>query len=300
VNFVHRLLGTLAFGRESLTPADHVRTLTIDGRERSYLIHLPSNLDPNKPAPVVLLLHGAGASGSLMVPFTGMKKKADEAGFIAVYPNSSGIGPFLAFNAGDFVGKLAGSADDVKFVDRLFDDLRTVVNVDPKRIFAAGMSNGGSMCYRLAAELSDRIAAIAAVAGTMAIAEASPHRPVSVLHFHGSEDRVVPFNGHRRRAGRLLKYRSVKETIRIWCEINGCPSTPQVTEFPWTDGARTVVHQMVYGPGKEGSEVVLIVVEGGGHTWPGQRPPIPFIGRSTLDVSANDLMWEFFQRHPMP
>jgi len=299
MDFVHRLLGTLAFGRESLTQADHIRTLTIDGRERSYLIHLPARFDPHTPAPVVLLFHGAGASASLMVPFTGIKKMADEAGFIAVYPNSSGMGPFLAFNAGDFVGKLAGSADDVKFIDRLLDDVRTVVNVDAKRVFAAGMSNGGSMCYRLAAELSDKIAAIAAVAGTMAIKEARPRRPVSVLHFHGSADRVVPFSGHRYKAGRLLNYRSVEETTRIWCEINGCPPTPRITEFPSSDGARTLVRQMVYGPGREDSEVVLVVIEGGGHTWPGQKPPIPLIGKSTLDISANDLMWDFFQRHPM-
>ncbi len=300
MNLVHRLLGTLAFGRGSLSPADYVRTLIVDAQERSYLIHLPSNFDPGKPAPVVLLFHGAGASAALLVPFTGMKKKADEAGFIAVYPNSSGIGPFLAFNAGDFVGRLAGSANDVEFVDRLLDDLRTVVNVDQRRLFAAGMSNGGSMCYRLAAELSDKIAAIAAVAGTMAIEEARPLRPVSVLHFHGSADRVVPFYAHRRRAGKLLNCRFVEETIRVWCEINGCPSTPHITEFPCTDGARTFVRQMIYGPGKEGSEVVLVTIEGGGHTWPGQKPPIPLIGKSTLDISANDLMWEFFQRHPMP
>jgi len=270
----------------------------VDGHERSYLIHLPPNLDPQKQAPVVLLFHGAGASASLMVPFTGMTSKADEAGFIAVYPNSSGIGPFLAFNAGDLVGKLAGSVDDVKFVACLLDDLGNVANVDRRRVFATGMSNGGSMCYRLAAELSDQIAAIAPVAGTMAIDDARPHRPVSVLHFHGRADRVVPYYGHRRRAGKLLNYRSVEETIQLWCDINGCPTTPSVVEFPRRDGAGTVVKQVTYGPGKEGSEVVLVVIEGGGHTWPGQRPPIPLIGKSTLDISANDLMWDFFQRHP--
>jgi polyhydroxybutyrate depolymerase len=299
VALLHRLLGALAFGPGPLSPGDQTRTLIVDGRKRSYLIHLPPNLDPHKPTPVVLLFHGAGASGSLMVPFTGMRKKADDAGFIAVYPNSSGIGPFLAFNAGDFVGKLAGSADDVKFVARLLDDLGGVVNVDRRRIFAAGMSNGGSMCYRLAAELSDRIAAIAPVAGTMAIAEARPQRPVSVFHFHGTVDRVVPFHGPRRGAAKLLKYRSVEETIRIWCEINGCPPTPRVTVFPCTLGTGTIAKQMTYGPGREGSEVVLVEIEGGGHTWPGQKPPIPLIGRSTLDISANDLMWEFFQKHPM-
>ena len=129
MNLVHRLLGTLAFGPESLRTEDQTRTLIVDGRERSYVFHLPPNLDANKPTPVVRLFHGAGASGSLMAPFTGMRKKGEKAKLIAVYPNSIGIGPFLAFNAGDFVGKLAGSADDVKFVACLLDDMGSVANV---------------------------------------------------------------------------------------------------------------------------------------------------------------------------
>ena len=115
-----------------------------------------------------------------------------------------------------------GKADDVKFVGSLLDDLATVVNVDPKRVYATGMSNGGMMCYRLAAELSDRIAAIVPVAGTMAIDEAKPKRPVPVMHFHGTADRIVPFGGPRNGTPKFLTFKSVKETIKIWGEINGC------------------------------------------------------------------------------
>ena len=107
-------------------------------------------------------------------------------------------GIFLTWNSGGFRARMAeGRPDDVTFVAKLLDDLATVVNVDPKRVYATGMSNGGMMCYRLAAELSDRIAAIAPVSGTMAIDDYKPKRPVPVMHFHGTADNIVPFNGPR-------------------------------------------------------------------------------------------------------
>ena len=160
------------------------------------------------------------------------------------------------------------------------------------------MSNGGMMCYRLAAEMSDRIAAIAPVAGTVAVDESKPMRPVPVMHFHGKADNIVPFDGLGTNAPKFLPFKSVEESISIWCEIDGCPDAPTITEFPDTEDDGTTVQQKVW-PGKDGAEVVLIVIEGGGHTWPGQKPPVEFLGESTLDISANDLMWEFFQKHPM-
>jgi polyhydroxybutyrate depolymerase len=281
-------------------PGDHMRKLTVDGRERSYLVHIPPQYDPNKPTPVVLIFHGAGMNAAMTVPFTGMSEKSDEAGFIAVYPNGTGIDPFLTLNAGGRRGELAEhSADDVKYVAHLLDDLVHVVNVDQKRVFATGMSNGGMMCYRLAAELSDRIAAIAPVAGTMAIDEAKPKRPVSVLHFHGTADALVPVDGPGRGTPKFLTFKSVEESIRIWCKINQCPETSVTTCFPNKVDDGTTVKQKTYGPGQDGAEVVLIEIEGGGHTWPGQKPAIGFLGKSTLDISANDLIWQFFQKHPM-
>ena len=163
-------------------------------QKRTYIVHIPKGYDPKKPAPVVLALHGAAMNGSMMVWFTGLNKKSDKAGFIVVYPSGTGTGPFLTWNAGGFKGKMAeGKADDVAFIGKLLDDLGTVVKVDEKRVYACGMSNGGMMCYRLAAELSDRIAAIAPVAGTIAIDESKPKRPVPVIHFHGTKDTFVPF-----------------------------------------------------------------------------------------------------------
>jgi polyhydroxybutyrate depolymerase len=294
------LLFVTAVGADPLSPGDHTRKLTVDGRERSYLVHIPPQYDSKKPTPVVLVFHGAGMNASMTVTFTGMSKKSDEAGFVAVYPNGTGIDPFLTLNAGGRRGILAEhSADDVKYVAHLLDDLASVVNVDKKRVFATGMSNGGMMCYRLAAELSDRIAAIAPVAGTMAIEEAKPKRPVSVIHFHGKADPMVPFGGPGIGTPKFLTFKSVEESIRMWCKINQCPETPTIADLPNKADDGTTVRRKSYGPGKDGAEVVLIEIEGAGHTWPGRKPPIAFIGKSTLDISANDLIWEFFQKHPM-
>jgi polyhydroxybutyrate depolymerase len=119
------------------------------------------------------------------------------------------------------------------------------------------------------------------------------------MHFHGTDDKLVPFKGLGPNGRRFLGIKSVEETIRIWCEVDGCPEAPKVTEFPDKVADGTIVKQRVYGPGKNGSEVVLIEIEGGGHTWPGRKPPFEFLGKSTMDISANDLIWEFFERHPM-
>jgi polyhydroxybutyrate depolymerase len=161
------------------------------------------------------------------------------------------------------------------------------------------MSNGGMMCYRLAAELSDRIAAIAPVAGTMAIDNYNPKRPVSVMHFHGTADKMVPFGGPSGRTPKFLGFKSVEDTIKICAKANGCPEKPGVVTLPDKAGDGTPITKKTYGPGKDGSEVVLFTIEGGGHTWPGQQPPVGFIGKSTKNISANDLIWEFFGKHPM-
>lgn len=282
-----------------LTPGDHRRELVVDGRNRSYLVHVPRQYNHDRPSPVVLAFHGALMNGSMMARFTGLNRKADAANFIVVYPNGTGLGETsLFFNASLPPGP-DGPPDDVAFTSRLLDDLAIVMNVDPQRIFATGLSNGGMMCHRLAAELSGRIAAIAPVGGTLALPEVHPTRPVPVIHFHGTADAIVPMGGPAGRTPATMKFRSVAETIQTWVKANGCPDRPSTTEYADVADDGTTVIRKAYGPGKGGAEVVLVEVMGGGHTWPGQRPMAPFIGRATMDVAANDLLWEFFLKHPM-
>jgi polyhydroxybutyrate depolymerase len=297
-------LGLLALAlltADPLGPGDHFRKLDVDGRERSYFVHLPPQYDAGKPTPIVLAFHGAGTNAPVMALSSGLSVKADDAGFIVVYPNGTGDGNLLlVWNSGGFRGANARNRpDDVAFVEALLDDLATVVNVDPQRVYATGISNGGMMCYRLAAELSDRIAAIAPVSGTMAVDRPRPRRPVAVIHFHGTADKVVPFEGADERTAKFLNFKSVEDTIRIWARLNACPREATTSELLDTADDGCTVTKKVYGPGKEGSEVVLYTIDGGGHTWPGRQWPVPWLGKTTKDISANELIWEFFQAHRM-
>lgn len=280
-----------------LAAGDHIRSLTIDETVRTAIVHVPKKYRPDQPAPLILALHGAAMTGEAMEHFTKLNVTSEDKGFIVVYPDGTGKKPLLTWNAGSFANGVGSQADDLGFLNQLLDDVETVVNVDKKRVYACGMSNGGMMCYRLAAELSRRIAAIAPVAGTMAIGDARPSRPISVIHFHGTADALVPYEAESGKSHFWLKTRSVADSINAWRTLNGCLNqSPRVDVLSAPDDELEVVRS-VYGPGTDNTEVVLIKIVGGGHTWPGELPPVKFLGKSSLSVSANELMWAFFEKH---
>ena len=282
-----------------LSPGDHVRKLVIGEQKRTYIVHVPEGYDSKTPTPVVLALHGAGMNGSMMVWFTGLNQTSDAKGFIVVYPSGTGPGPLCTWNAGGLIGRFNdGRVDDVAFIGTLLDELTTLVNVDEKRIYACGMSNGGMMCYRLAIEMSDRIAAFAAVAGTMATDIREPKRPVSIIHFHGTKDDIVPYGTPFSKMPPVIQLKGVEETIQTWVKFNGCHEKP-VTDLLSKDGDKTKVTRETYSGGKQSTEIVSVTIDGGGHTWPGKQLPIGFLGKSARNISANELIWEFFQKHPM-
>jgi len=285
-----------------MEPGDHTRQLTVDDRERSYIVHVPAVTSPPAVWPVVLAFHGGGTNAETMIRFSGLSEKADEAGFVVVYPNGSGrSSQALTFNAGNCCGHaLRYDVDDVKFVGQLLDDLTRMLPVDARRVFATGMSNGAMLCYLLAGQMADRIAAIAPVAGPMGTASCSPSRPVPIIQFHGTADEFAPYRGGRGRRSRTgVKFLSVDQTISAWVAANGANPRPTVTQLPlkYVDGTR--VTRTHYGAGHGSAEVVLYTIHEGGHTWPGRETPLKFLGKTTLNISANDLMWIFFQRHPM-
>jgi len=121
---------------------------------------------------------------------------------------------------------------------------------------------------------------------------------VPVIHFHGTRDNFVPFEMAMSRVPSFMALKSVAESIRTWVRLNGCEEKPK-TDVLSKDGEQTKVTRTTYSGGKDGAEVVLVVIEGGGHTWPGQPPPVGFLGKSAKNISANDLLWEFFQKHPL-
>jgi polyhydroxybutyrate depolymerase len=285
-----------------LPSGDQIRSVEFEQRVRTYLVHVPPGYDPSRPTPVVLAFHGGGTNAKTMVRFCGLSETADRDGFLAVYPNGSGRNPnWLTWNAGDCCAyAMRQNVDDVGFVGALLDDLSGVAHVDPKRVFATGMSNGGMLAYRLASELSQRIAAIASVSGPMGTDARRPTRPVSVLHFHGTSDEFAPYAGGRgAKSFTQSVFRSVDFSIRNWIRANECPAKGEETGIPQKNQDGISVTRTTWGPGKKNSEVVLFTIHGAGHTWPGRVPPTPFLGAATTEVSANDVMWEFFTKHPM-
>ncbi|MBM4156159.1 MAG: hypothetical protein FJ221_14210 [Lentisphaerae bacterium] len=285
---------------------DHTRTVKVGNLQRRYLVHVPPGYDAAKATPVVIAFHGGGGNPASMVRLSGLNAKSDAAGFIVAYPYGTGRleNQFLTFNAGGCCGyAMENKIDDVGFTRALIDDLATVVTLDTNRVFATGLSNGGIMAHYLASELSDRIAAIAPVGGPLMMDACRPRRAVSVMHFHGTGDEFAPFKGGfgKGAAGGkgVTDFKSVDFTIKNWVKANSCDARPEIVPLPdkADDGMR--VTRKTWSGGKDGSEVVLIEIEGGGHTWPGREPPVAMLGKSTMDISANDLMWEFFQAHPL-
>jgi polyhydroxybutyrate depolymerase len=284
-----------------LKPGDHSLSLEVDQRTRTYLIHVPPSYDGTKAVPVVLAFHGGGSNAQQMVSFCGLNDKADQEGFLVVYPNGTGrLARMLTWNAGNCCGYAqAQNVDDVAFVRALLDDLAKIAKIDAKRIYATGISNGGMMAYRLASELSDRIAAIAPVGGPMGTETCRPSRPVSVMHFHGTADQFAPFKGGQgEKSVSRINFYSVEHSIRCWVKTNGCKEESLTVREPDKVDDGTHVVRKTYGGGRDGSEVVLVSIEGGGHTWPGRESRLKFLGKSTGNISANDIMWQFFQKHP--
>jgi polyhydroxybutyrate depolymerase len=285
---------------ERLGSDDHFRSLEINKQKRTYWAHVPAGYNANKEMPVVLALHGATMSAKTMEALSGLNKKADEAGFIVVYPNGTGPNPFLlTWNSGGFASLLAlGKPDDVGFIARVLDDLEETWNVDKKRVYATGLSNGAMMCYRLAVELSDRIAAIAPVAGTIALEAYEPRLPVPVLHIHGTADRLVPYEGSSPKIAAFMKFLSVEDTIAACVKRNGCAMCPRTTELPMPNDQLRITRR-AYEAGAGSAEVILYVVDGGGHTWPGRPFGGGILGPYTMNMHANDVIWDFFSKHSL-
>ncbi len=289
-----------------LVAGEHTRTIAVGDLQRRYRVHVPKKYDAANPTPVVVAFHGGGGNPESMVRLTGMNAKSDEAGFIVVYPFGTGMlaDTLLTFNGGGCCGyAMQRKIDDVGFTRALLDDLATVANVDTNRVFATGLSNGGIMSHYVASELSDRIAAIAPVGGPLMMDAPNAKRPVPVMHFHGTGDEFAPFKGGFGKGGAggkgVTDFKSVDHTIQSWVRANGCKPEPEIVALPdkADDGMKCT--RKTWSGGKDGSEVVLIEIENGGHTWPGNEPIVAMLGKSTKDISANDLMWEFFQKHPM-
>jgi polyhydroxybutyrate depolymerase len=265
---------------------DYRRDVTVHGDRRRYLLHVP-RAAAGVRLPLVLSLHGGGADAALQIRRTQMNAVADTRGVAVAYPEGTTgvLGLRRTWNAGSCCGRAPRRhVDDVAFAAALIDDVNRAVCIDSGRVYATGMSNGAMMAYRLACELSTRIAAIAPVAGTLVLSDCKPLRPVSVLAFNGTSDRVVRYGGGH------FGERPVADTIRLFRRLDGCPARPQVRR----SGDATFFN---WAPCRDRTRVVLVRITGGGHTWPGGNSP-RILGKTSRDVSASESMLRFFLSLP--
>lgn len=270
-----------------LGAGDQRYKLSFDEVKRTYRVHIPRDYCGSVPVPLVVSIHGFAANGRIHRYMTRMNCKADEEGFIVVYPN--GTGWPRAWNSGNKLGKRKQN-DDVGFISALIDTMIDHYEVDTCMIYATGFSNGGMMSHRLGCQLSDRIAAIASVAGGLVYDDCRSQRPVPVIHIHARNDPVVKYEGDTI-AG--VHFYSIQEGIEDWARINGCVKGPDTA---YTDNGKAWRQRWW---NEEGLEVILWTTRRGGHTWPrGRGFPFPSIAFPSRAIDANDEMWEFFKAHP--
>ncbi len=255
--------------------------ITIDGVVRNYLLHVPANYDASTPTSLIFNFHGYDVSPQAEESLTGMSTKADQEGFIVVYPEG--------LNKGWADGPGPQGLNDLEFVRDLIGTIEGQYKIDPKRIYATGMSNGGGMANRVGCSMADLFAAIAPDAGAYNFwQDCNPTRPMPVLAFHGLEDQLAPYAG----GGFDSMEPPIEAWAAAWAQRDGCAAAPNVT---------TPIDQVTvrsWGGCQGGAEVILYTLEGEGHSWPGS-PTMPSAITSQA-VNATDLMWEFFQAHPMP
>lgn len=254
----------------------YYQSVVLRNLQRWYKIIIPPGYHPESPTALVINLHGLGSNIEQQEFFSDMSLKANEAGFIVVYP-LAGAG-IWNIEAGDI------GAIDVDFIRQIIIDITADVNIDRTRIYATGFSNGGGMAHRLACDLSDQIAAIAPVAGAYNHVEpCDPTRPVPIIAFHGTADRVVPIQE---------RVHDIPQWSADWARRNGCDPAPIETH------PQEMVEIHTFTNCENNATVQVYYLEGVGHTWPGAQMG-DLLGPNTQGTIATDLIWDFFRTHPL-
>lgn len=284
-----------------------------DGKRRffnvrlPYKITLPSSYDPIISYPLVFVFHGGGGNANNIEDTTNFTKKAVEEGFIVVCPYGTGIlNKFLlTWNCGFCCGyALENNIDDVGFIRSLYEHISNEYSINPNMVYATGISNGGIMAYRVGSELSDIFAAIAPVAaqigGQATIDDEvwqipEPDNPVSVIAFNGMNDTRVPYDGGRPLEGNahVYSWMSTNESISFWVEHNGCNTTP---ERNISESGNIIID--TYSKGMDNTEVTLVTIVDGTHSWPGGKKGWQGGPEPTQEICATDMIWDFFKEHP--
>jgi polyhydroxybutyrate depolymerase len=290
----------------TLSPGDHTITLSHGARERSAIVHVPRRAVEMREIPVVLNFHGGGGHAGNEREYSLMDRVADREIFVAVYPNGTGLlgKRLLTWNAGTCCAySVINNVDDVAFVRALVADLARRIPIDRSRVYATGLSNGGMMAHRLAAEASDLVTAVAPIAGGMVIPVMKSSRTVPVMHIHSVNDPRALYTGGLGPPFPLTKsqvfHPNIDQMIVRWVNHNGCATEPTIVDRCLDRDPRghTATHY-VYSNCRDGAEVSLWKLTGAGHVWPGGKQNYleRLLGPSTDIIDANTEMWNFFKR----
>ena len=261
-----------------------------DGIQRNYIVYIPEIYDGSSAVPLVLNFHGYGSNATQQMFYGDFRDIADTEGFLLVHPEGTLSNGDQFWNVG-FPGTTSSTIDDVGFTEALIDELSNSYAIDLDRVYATGMSNGGFMSFLLACQLSEKIAAVASVTGSMTpdtFNDCNAQHPTPVLQIHGTNDSVVPYDGNS------IWTLPIVDVVSYWVNYNNCDTTPTTTTFPdldLSDGS-TVEHS-VYEDGDLGSTTEHMKVIGGGHTWPGSIINTP---GTNQDIDASMEIWSFFSR----
>jgi polyhydroxybutyrate depolymerase len=260
------------------------------GATRDYVLYVPPSYDRTRPTPLVISMHGAGGWAAMQRDVSQWNRVADEHGFIVVYPAGiSGSGPRV-WN----VNRGPGLRRDVQFISELIDSLEANHNVDPSRVYANGLSNGGGMSFVLSCTLSHRIAAVGLVASAQSLPFdwCTDARAVPMISFHGTADRLTRYEGGIAWVT-PSPFPDVPGFTANWARRNRCAPNPTEARVA------TDVTRRSYGECANDADVVLYTIEGGGHTWPGGAELPYWLGPTSRSIDAASEMWAFFHAHPL-
>ena len=260
------------------------RQLSVGGQARWYRVYAPASLE-GQQVPLVLALHGEGNTADSLVETTQLDRQAQTGNFIVAYPE----GLDLSWNGGLCCGRsMRSGVDDVGFLNRVLDEIERDYRVDRARVYMVGISSGGFMAYRFACEGAARVAGVGSVAGAMTLDACNPARPLSVIEIHGTADPLVPFSGGTVRPEGVASADapSTEAVVGRWAAVDACPGPPRTT-------AEGVVTTTTWHGCRAGTEVRLVSVDGGGHTW-----FAPGLGSVAGAVDATAVIWSFLSSHP--
>ncbi len=280
-----------------------------DQTARSYLVYVPPTYDPTEPEPVVLMLHGRPGNAAGQAYVSDLNRVADEHGFIVVYPDGSPVGAGEVGREWNYTlgtpGYRTNGIDDTAFFSVLIDDLARDLAIDQSRLYVTGFSNGGFMTQRAACDGAGRFAAFASISASLFprfqdLCADTP--PVPILLMHGTADISVPWNGSE--YGGVQIALSVPDTVAFWAVHDQCdPQQIDYTLIPSSEpNPVTQVYRYAIGGCADNSEVLYYVIENGGHNIPGVpgRLDPSFAGSVNTDITAGEVIWEFFAAHNLP